>query len=136
MLRSFKLTWRVDSNFSGRPEGNPPSNHPRVSHAWIRLAGVSVPGEHLSAKGMYMAHGHEKSITIIVNGRPKPVTKEELSFAEIVALADNIQTGADIEITVTYSRGEDKKPKGTLVAGDTVKVKDGMIFNVTATNRS
>ena len=38
--------------------------------------------------------------------------------------------------TVTYTRGEGHKPQGTLVEGETVKVKDGMIFNVTATDKS
>ena len=84
-----------------------------------------------------MANEHDKKeVTIVVNGRQKVVTKTEMTFAEIVALADGIQTGPDIEITVTYSRGDDKKPKGNLVDGDTVKVKDGMIFNVTATHKS
>jgi Multiubiquitin len=38
--------------------------------------------------------------------------------------------------TVTYRRGEGNKPEGTLVEGETVKVKEGMIFNVTATDKS
>jgi hypothetical protein len=78
-----------------------------------------------------------KHITIIVNGRPKEVTEKELSFAEIVALAfDNPPTGPNIVFTVTYRRGHGNKPEGTLVEGETVKVKDGMIFNVTATDKS
>ena len=44
--------------------------------------------------------------------------------------------GPDIIFTVTYTKGADHRPQGTLVEGQTVKVKDGMIFNVTATNRS
>lgn len=81
--------------------------------------------------------GHEKEFTIIVNGREKVVTKKELSFAEIVALAfDNPPTGANILFTITYRRGEGNKPEGTLVEGEKVKIKDGMIFNVTATDKS
>lgn len=81
--------------------------------------------------------GHTKHFTIIVNARQKVVTARELSFDEIVALAfDNPPTGPDIVFTVTYRRGVGDKPEGTLVEGEKVKIKDGMIFNVTATNKS
>lgn len=83
------------------------------------------------------SQGHVKEYTITVNARPKVVTSKELSFAEIVGLAfDNPPTGPNVLFTVTYRRGEGKKPEGTLVEGDRVRVKDGMIFNVTATNKS
>lgn len=81
--------------------------------------------------------GHDKEYTIIVNGRQKVVAAKELSFAEIVVLAfDNPPSGPNILFTVTYRRGEGNKPEGTLVEGETVKIKDGMIFNVTATDKS
>ena len=81
------------------------------------------------------SQGKEKQFTIVVNGRGKLVTSRELSFAEIVALA-GLPTGPNIVFTVTYRRGHGEKPEGTLVEGDTVKIKDGMIFNVTATYKS
>lgn len=82
-------------------------------------------------------HDHAKEVTIIVNGRKKVVTAKVLSFAEIIALAfDNPQTGPNILYTVTYRGGEGHKPEGTLVEGDTIKIKDGMIFNVTKTDKS
>ena len=78
-----------------------------------------------------------KESTVIVNGRPKQVTTKDLTFMDVVRLAyDNPPTGPDVVFTVTYRKGEDKKPEGTLVEGQSVKVKDGMIFNVTTTNRS
>lgn len=79
-----------------------------------------------------------KTVTIIVNGRPKTVPKkEELTFDEIVLLAfPNPVTGDGAQYTVQYTRGEGKKPSGTLVEGQSVKVKDGMEFDVTPTNRS
>lgn len=81
--------------------------------------------------------GHTKEFTIIVNGRQKVVTAKELSFAEVVVLGfDNPPTGPNIVFTVTYTRGEGNKPGGTLVEGETVKIKEGMIFNVTATDKS
>lgn len=74
--------------------------------------------------------------TVVVNGRPKTVAKRRLTFAEVVALADNLPSGPQTSYHVTYRRGRGDKPEGILAEGDTVKVKDSMVFNVTATNRS
>lgn len=80
---------------------------------------------------------HDKDITIVVNGREKIVTGKELSFAQLVALAfDTPPTGENIVFTITYRRGQGEKPEGSLVEGETVKIKKGMIFNVTATDKS
>ncbi len=79
----------------------------------------------------------EKEIVIVVNGREKTVTGKELTFAELVALAfDNPPTGENIVFTITYRRGHGEKPEGTLTDGESVKIKKGMIFNVTATDKS
>lgn len=80
---------------------------------------------------------NKREYRIIINGREKIVTSKELSFSEVVALAfDNPPTGENIVFTITYRRGEGNKPEGSMVEGDVVKVKDGMIFNVTATDKS
>ena len=90
-----------------------------------------------STKQQGKGHGHDKEYTIVVNGRQKVVTVDELSFSDIVGLAfDNPPTGPNIVYTITYRRGHGNKPEGTLGEGQTVKVKDGMIFNVTATDKS
>lgn len=82
-------------------------------------------------------HGPDKDVTIIVNGRQRTVTVKELSFTEVVGLAfENPPTGPNILFTVTYRRGEGNKPEGSLVEGETVKIKEGMIFNVSATDKS
>jgi Multiubiquitin len=81
--------------------------------------------------------GHEKEFTIIVNGREKRVTAKELGFLDIVHLAfENPPFGENTLYTITYRKGEGNKPEGTVAEGDCVKVKDGMIFNVTATDKS
>ena len=78
-----------------------------------------------------------KELTIIVNGRSKTVAEKELSFDAVVDLAfENPQRGDNIVFTITYRKGEDKKPEGTLVGGQTIKIKEGMIFNVTRTDQS
>ena len=91
----------------------------------------------MSQATTYNEKSHDKTFTIIVNARPKIVTAKEMSFAEIVALAfDTPSTGQSTVFTVTYRKGEGHKPEGTLVDGETVKIKEGMIFNVTATDKS
>ena len=79
-----------------------------------------------------------KDVTIIVNGREKTVPKNDnLTFSELVALAfDNPPSGENIAFTITYRKGHGNKPEGTLAEGESVKIKDGMIFNVTPTDKS
>lgn len=80
---------------------------------------------------------HSKELTIIVNGREKVVSQRELSFTDLVKLAfGNAPNGGNTIYTITYRRGEGNKPEGTLVEGESVKIKEGMIFNVTPTDKS
>jgi Multiubiquitin len=75
----------------------------------------------------------ELNITIKVNMRKKVVHKRKLSFSEIVALAfDQVPTA---NFSVTYMHGPHGK-EGSLLPGKHVRVKDGMIFNVTETGDS
>jgi len=81
-------------------------------------------------------HGHDKEYTIIVNTREKVVTEKELSFSDIVALAyETPPTGPNIVFTVTYRRGHGNQ-QGSLVEGQSVKIKDGMVFDVSCTDKS
>jgi hypothetical protein len=81
--------------------------------------------------------GQPREITIIVNGTKKTVRKEELSFSEVVILAfENPPYGENTLFTITYRRGPANKPEGILAEGESVKIKDGMIFDVTATDKS
>ncbi len=76
-------------------------------------------------------------ITIIVNGREKSWNEKEISFEQVVKLAfDNYVDNGTTMYTVTYKRGQGEKPEGSMVKSDVVKVKDKMIFNVTATDKS
>ncbi len=80
-------------------------------------------------------HGH--TVTIIVNAREKKWSEKEISFEQVVKIAfPTPPPGENIVYTVTYRKGEGHKPEGTLTEGEQVKVKDGMIFNVTATDKS
>lgn len=78
-----------------------------------------------------------KQVTVIFNTRPKLIDKERITFDEVIAYSfDTPPSGDGIQFTVQYTRGHGDKPKGTLVEGESVKVKDGMEFDVTPTNRS
>jgi hypothetical protein len=78
-----------------------------------------------------------KHFDIFVNGRKKVVTTRELLFDQVVALAfDPVPTGPYVMFTITYRHGPHANPEGNLLEGGVVKVKDGMVFNVTQTNKS
>lgn len=76
-----------------------------------------------------------QNITITVNGRPHAVTKQEMSFGELIALSKT-PTGPNVSHTVIYRNGHGNKPQGSLTEGETVKLKNEMIFNVSATDKS
>ncbi|WP_437851527.1 multiubiquitin domain-containing protein [Sorangium sp. So ce363] len=92
---------------------------------------MSESGNHAN-----QGQGHEASFNIIVNGRSRVVTGKELTFGQVVALDPDLPKGANVIYTVTYKRGQGNKPEGTLTDGESVKLKEGMIFNVTATDKS
>ena len=80
---------------------------------------------------------HDKEVTIIVNTREKTWNKKEISYEEVIVLAfGSYSNDENVVYTVTYSKGPDSHHEGSLVKGGSVKVKDGMIFNVTQTNKS
>jgi hypothetical protein len=77
-----------------------------------------------------------KLVTIYVNTRLHEVEKSKISFDEVVKLAyPNTPPGENVAYSVMYERGQGGK-EGTLVAGQSIEVKDGMRFDVTATDRS
>ena len=81
--------------------------------------------------------GPPKTYTIYVNGEQKTVATKRVSFAEIVKLAFPVPpAGQNILYTVSYEDGPRENPQGSMKEGETVKVKNGMIFNVTATDKS
>lgn len=78
-----------------------------------------------------------KVLEIIVNGQPKKVEEKRLSYKQVIELAfPNAQFGPNIVYTVTYKNGPKPNPKGVMVEGDVVKIKEGMVFNVTRTDKS
>jgi hypothetical protein len=94
---------------------------------WVDLA---RPGtEHFTSKAV--------EFLLIVDGREKKWNKRKISFQEVVVLAKGAyQDSATMYYTVTYDRGPKQNPEGSMVKGDVVFVKNKMIFNVTATDKS
>jgi hypothetical protein len=81
--------------------------------------------------------GKPRTYRIFVNGQEKVVATKWVTYAGIVALAfPNPPTGPNIIYTVGYEDGPPKNRSGDLMAGGKVRVKDGMIFDVTATDKS
>ncbi len=81
----------------------------------------------------------DKNIVVLVNGTEMTIDKKQKQFTyeEIVKLAFGSYDGSTNTIyTVVYSRGPNENIKGTLVKGQSVKIKDGMVFNVGKSNKS
>lgn len=79
----------------------------------------------------------KKTVTIYVEGTPHKWPKDEISYAEVVTLeVPDFAQHPEITYTVTYTRGQGNKPEGALAKGASVKVKEGMRFNVTDSGQS
>lgn len=77
-------------------------------------------------------------VTIIVEAEPHKWPKGEMiSYAQVVTLAfPDYPQHPERTYSVTYRKGEGHHHEGILAPGDSVKVKDGMEFNVTDTGQS
>lgn len=74
---------------------------------------------------------------IIVNAKQKPWARDKISFDEIVILEYGaLSSNQNVIYTINYVKGVPSKPNGTMVKGETISVKNKMIFNVTQTNKS
>lgn len=74
------------------------------------------------------------SVPIIVNGREAKWSGESISFEDVVRLGfPDAQFDAATVFTVTWKKGHDG---GSMVAGQSVHLKPGTIFNVTRTSRA
>lgn len=76
-------------------------------------------------------------LILIVNGREKHWAENEISFEQVVVLAfGSYDNNPNKVYTVTYDRGPHQNPEGSMVRETKVFVKNKMIFNVTATDKS
>lgn len=76
--------------------------------------------------------------TIVVEGTQHEWSKDHITYEEVVGLEfPDFAQHPEITYSVKYKRGHGNKPEGILVkGGDPVRVKNGMIFNVSETGQS
>jgi hypothetical protein len=78
-----------------------------------------------------------REVTIRVNGRKRTVPVGQITYETVVRLAfPNAVPNPDVIYTVGYRHGGPANPEGSLVAGQFVEVREGMVFLATPTNRS
>lgn len=88
-------------------------------------------------KERFVSKPPKHDYVIIVNARQKEWKDATITFEQVVVLAFGIyDNNPNIGYTVTYSRGWEPKPEGTMVKNSIVRVKNKMIFDVTATDKS
>ncbi len=90
----------------------------------------------LSGKGVERVRSREpKTVTIKVNGRPRTVEKRRHSYREIAAIAYPNPDFENFNYTATYLHGVGGA-EGDLVEGESIMVKNGMVFNVRRSDKS
>ena len=103
-------------------------------------ADFEVEGDQKMAKDKKNEKEHDgKSLAIIVNGEQKLVDEKELTFDQVVALAFPgaiMTSNTHLTITYRFHRGKAAQPEEIMVRGERVKVRKGLIFNVSLTDKS
>lgn len=90
----------------------------------------------LKGKGVERVRSREaKTVTIKVNGRPRVVEKRRHTYREIAAIAYPNPDFESFNYTTTYLHGVDGA-EGDLVEGESIAVKNGMVFNVRRSDKS
>ncbi|QGG57836.1 multiubiquitin domain-containing protein [Paenibacillus sp. B01] len=78
----------------------------------------------------------EHQVQIYLNSRPRIVDKEKLSFRDVIVLYyGSYDENPNVAYTVSHKRNE-HTPSVSMVDGDEVQVKEGMMFSVSKTDKS
>lgn len=121
-LGHIKPSLRLYREVHGNHEDPPIEDGPEP----VRLR----PDEHFHS-------GEARGVTIIVEGTPHEWLKRSITYAEVVTLLDpSFPQHPEVTYSVTYHRGPAHHHEGILSPGDSVKVKEGMVFNVSRTGQS
>ncbi len=81
-------------------------------------------------------NNHPDHFNIFVNAKRNSWEDETISYSQVVDLAFPPPHKETEIFTVQYSSGPKENPQGTLVEGQSVNVKSGMVFDVTRTDKS
>jgi len=85
----------------------------------------------------FYSKGRNFKVALIVNGRSKIWNEKIITFEELIFLAFGSYDGNPNKVyTVVYDRGPHENPEGSMVKGEKVFVKEKMIFNASATDKS
>ncbi len=91
---------------------------------------IHTPNQHAAASDQ-----HGQPFEIIINAERIDVTAKELTYRELCLLAfPDGQFGDNVAWTVTYS--DPHGPEGSMVDGDSIKIKKGTVFNVGRSDKS
>jgi hypothetical protein len=76
-------------------------------------------------------------VTIIIHTVPFEVDKDDITYEQIFELAPDAQgpIKPGTKFTITWRRGHGNKDR-ELAPGESVKVKEGMLFDVRRTDKS
>lgn len=94
--------------------------------------------EHDEGRAPEHEHPDHHWLQVIVNAKEKEVDDRYLTYDDVLVLEYNGDppSGPSWSFTVTYSRGPVENPHGPLTPGHSVKITQGMVFRVRATDRS
>jgi hypothetical protein len=94
-----------------------------------------MKSDHANADQAAASQEHGQPFDIIINAEQVEVTQKALTFRELCKLAFPAgELNDNISYTVTYA--DPHGPEGSLVDGESVKIKKGMIFNVGRSDKS
>jgi len=82
------------------------------------------------------APGQNKEYSIIVNGRRITTSEHKLTYDQILQMAKIPEGGQTTLYIITFERGTHGNSEGTISLGGSIVIKEGMVFNVSTTNKS
>ena len=108
-----------------------------TAHDQVIERGATIPLAGKGAEQFITRPTPPREVTIRVNGRKRTVPTGLIGYDTVVALAfPDAVPNPEVIYTVGFRHGGSAHPEGSLVAGQSVEVREGMIFVATPTNRS
>ncbi|MBE5270589.1 multiubiquitin domain-containing protein [Stenotrophomonas sp. B2] len=91
----------------------------------------------LTLPGVERFYLREVTFNIFVNGSPETLSRPRLAYWDVVKLGfPDANPAEEIVYTIDYIGGPHQNPEGTMSAGQSVRIKEGMKFYVTPSDKS